>query len=189
MLPKVLFIDRDGTLIAEPPDEQIDSLEKLHVFKDAVQGLSRISRLGYELVMLTNQDGLGTGSFPEKTFWPAQNKMLEAFKNAGTVFKEVLIDRSFVRENSPTRKPRTGLVTHYMTPDYDLKSSFVIGDRSTDMELAKNLGTKGIMVKPKAGHLEMVHQKGLKETVVLVVNDWNHVADYLEKLAKNGKGG
>lgn len=188
MSPKVLFIDRDGTLIAEPPDEQIDSLEKLHVFKDAVQGLSRIAKLGYELVMVTNQDGLGTGSFPEETFWPAQNRMLDILKKAGAVFKEVLIDRSFVHENSPTRKPRTGLVARYMTSDYDLKASFVIGDRSTDMELAKNLGTKGIIVKPKAGHLEMVHQKKLKETVVLVANDWNQVADYLEKLAKNRKG-
>jgi imidazoleglycerol-phosphate dehydratase/histidinol-phosphatase len=147
-MKKVLFIDRDGTLVIEPPiDYQLDSLEKLEFYPGVFQWLSKIAReLDYELVMVTNQDGLGTSSFPEETFWPAQNKVIEAFKNEGVEFSEVLIDKSFPEDNAPTRKPRTGLLNQYIFGDYDLTNSYVIGDRKTDIELAKNLKSKGIFI-------------------------------------------
>lgn len=145
-MKKVLFIDRDGTLVIEPPvDLQLDSLEKLEFYPGVFQNLSRIAKeLDYELVMVTNQDGLGTKTFPEETFWPAQNKILQALKNEGIEFSDILIDRSFPGENLPTRKPGTAMLTHYIKGNYDLARSFVIGDRPTDMQLAKNLGCKGI---------------------------------------------
>ena len=147
-MKKVLFIDRDGTLVIEPPiDKQLDSLEKLEFYPTVFQGLSRIVKeLDYEIVMVTNQDGLGTDSFPEDTFWPAQNKVINAFKNEGIEFAEILIDRSFPQENAPTRKPRTGLLQKYIYGNYDLPNSFVIGDRDTDIELAKNLGSQSIYI-------------------------------------------
>jgi len=150
-MKKVLFIDRDGTLVIEPPvDYQLDSLEKLSFYPEVFTYLSKIAKeLDYELVMVTNQDGLGTDSFPEETFWPAQNKIIEAFKNEGVIFSEVLIDKSFPEDNSPNRKPRTGLLNAYMNGNYDLKNSFVIGDRLTDIELAKNLNTNGIFIAPE----------------------------------------
>ena len=144
-MKKVLFIDRDGTLIVEPPDEQIDSLEKLEFVPGAITTMSRIAKqLDFELVMVTNQDGLGTDSFPEKDFWPAQNKMLQTLAGEGVVFDDILIDRSFPADNAPTRKPRTGLLTKYLQGDYDLANSYVIGDRATDVKLARNLGVKAI---------------------------------------------
>lgn len=145
-MKKVLFIDRDGTLVIEPPiDFQLDSLEKLEFYPEVFQYLGKIAKeLDYELVMVTNQDGLGTDSFPEAAFWPAQNKIIQAFKNEGIVFSEILIDRSFPEDNSPMRKPGTGMLTHFIKGDYDLKNSFVLGDRLTDIELAKNLGAQGI---------------------------------------------
>ena len=147
-MKKVLFIDRDGTLVIEPPvDYQLDSLEKLEFYPGVFQGLSKIvTELDYELVMVTNQDGLGTDSFPEDTFWPAHNKMLKAFKNEGIEFAEILIDKSFPEDNAPTRKPRTGLLNKYIYGDYDLENSYVIGDRETDVELAQNLKSKSIFV-------------------------------------------
>lgn len=146
-MKKALFIDRDGTLIVEPPDEQIDSLEKLEFVPGAITAMSRIARqLDFELVMVSNQDGLGTDSFPEKDFWPAQNKMLQTLAGEGVVFDDILIDRSFPADNAPTRKPRTGLLTEYLQGDYDLANSFVIGDRATDVELARNLGAKAIYI-------------------------------------------
>lgn len=147
-MKKVLFIDRDGTLVIEPPvDYQLDSLEKLEFYPGIFQWLSKIAlELDYELVMVTNQDGLGTSSFPEDTFWPAQNKIIEAFQNEGIVFSEILIDKSFPEDNAPTRKPRTGLLNKYIFGDYNLEESFVIGDRATDIELAKNLNAKGIFI-------------------------------------------
>jgi imidazoleglycerol-phosphate dehydratase / histidinol-phosphatase len=150
-MKKTLFIDRDGTLVIEPPiDYQLDSLEKLEFYPGVFRYLSRIvEELDYELVMVTNQDGLGTDSFPEDTFWPAHNKMMQALEGEGIVFKEVLIDRSFPADNAPTRKPRTGLLTAYINGEYDLTNSYVIGDRLTDMELAKNLGAKGIYIAPE----------------------------------------
>lgn len=143
---KVLFIDRDGTLVIEPPvDQQLDSFEKLEFYPGVFQWLSRIAReMDFELVMVTNQDGLGTCSFPEDTFWPVQNLIVQSFKNEGVAFSEILIDRSFPEDNAPTRKPRTGLLGKYIYGDYDLENSFVIGDRSTDIELATNLKAKGI---------------------------------------------
>src|SRR5210317_929691 len=145
-MKKVLFIDRDGTLVLEPPvDYQLDSLEKLEFYPKVFQYMAKIANeLDFELVMVTNQDGLGTDSFPEDTFWPAQNKIINAFEKEGVVFAEVCIDKTFPHENAPTRKPRTGLMTKYFSDEYDLKNSFVLGDRITDMELAKNLEAKGI---------------------------------------------
>jgi imidazoleglycerol-phosphate dehydratase/histidinol-phosphatase len=147
-MKKVLFIDRDGTLVIEPPvDFQLDSLEKLEFYPGVFQGLSKIvNELDYELVMVTNQDGLGTDSFPEDTFWPTHNKMLQAFKNEGIEFSEILIDKSFPEDNAPTRKPRTGLLNKYIYGDYDIENSYVIGDRTTDIELAKNLKSKSIFI-------------------------------------------
>lgn len=147
-MKKVLFIDRDGTLVIEPPvDYQLDSLEKLTFYPGVFNGLSKIAKeLDFELVMVTNQDGLGTESFPESTFWPVHDKIIEAFKNEGVVFKEVLIDRSFPEEAAPTRKPKTGLLNKYLFGNYDLSNSYVIGDRETDIELAQNLGAKGIFI-------------------------------------------
>ena len=147
-MKKVLFIDRDGTLIIEPPiDFQVDSLEKLEFYPGVFQNLSKIAReMEYELVLVTNQDGLGTASFPESTFWPTQNKMLKFFENEGIVFSEVLIDKSFPEEKAPTRKPEIGLLKHYLKGSYDMANSFVIGDRKTDVQLAKNLGCKSIFI-------------------------------------------
>jgi len=145
-MKKVLFIDRDGTLIIEPPvDFQVDSLEKLEYYPQVFQYLSQIVKeCDFEIVLITNQDGLGTASFPEETFWPAQNKMLQAFKNEGVIFNDILIDRSFPEENLPTRKPGVGMLGKYIYGDYDLANSYVIGDRKTDVQLAENLGSKSI---------------------------------------------
>ena len=141
---KALFIDRDGTIIREPEDEQIDSLEKLEFVPGAIGALSSLAKLDFVLVMVSNQDGLGTPSFPEEDFHPAHNKMLKTLEGEGVVFDEILIDRSFPQDNAPTRKPRTGLLTAYMDGSYDLAASFVIGDRESDMELARNLGATGL---------------------------------------------
>lgn len=151
MKKKVLFIDRDGTLVIEPPnDYQLDSLAKLEFYPGVFQNLAKIAReTDFELVMVTNQDGLGTQSFPEETFWPAHHKIMQAFTNEGIEFAEVLIDKTFEHENAPTRKPRTGLLQKYMYGNYDLENSYVIGDRNTDMQLAENLGAKGIFMGEK----------------------------------------
>jgi imidazoleglycerol-phosphate dehydratase/histidinol-phosphatase len=136
-LKKALFIDRDGTLIVEPPDEQIDSLEKLEFVPGAITAMSRIARqLDFELVLVSNQDGLGTESFPEKYLLPAHKKMLQILAGEGVVFDDIQIDRSFSADNAPTRKPRTGLLTKYLQSDYDLADSFVIGDRATDVGIS-----------------------------------------------------
>jgi len=148
-MKKVLFIDRDGTLIIEPPDEQIDSLEKLEFLPGAITWLRKIAeRSGYELVLVSNQDGLGTDSFPEETFWPAHNKMIRTLENEGVKFSAEYIDKSFPHENKVTRKPGTGMLTSFFSPDYDLKNSYVIGDRATDMQLAVNMGCKGLLISP-----------------------------------------
>lgn len=147
-MKKILFIDRDGTIIKEPTEDfQIDSLEKLEFIPGAISNLRKIKEeMDFLLVMVTNQDGLGTDSFPEETFWPAHNKMLQILEGEGILFDEILIDKSFEEENLPTRKPRTGLLTQYINGDYDLANSFVIGDRTTDVELAKNIGAKSIFL-------------------------------------------
>ena len=146
-MKKVLFIDRDGTIITETIDEQIDAFEKIMFYPKAFTYLGKIAKeLDYELVMITNQDGLGTEAFPEESFWPVHNFILKSFENEGVIFDKVFMDRTFPHENAATRKPGTGLLTEYFSGDYDLKNSFVIGDRLTDMELAKNLGSKGIFI-------------------------------------------
>jgi imidazoleglycerol-phosphate dehydratase / histidinol-phosphatase len=174
-MKKALFIDRDGTLIVEPADEQIDSLGKLEFLPKVFRNMHFIAKnLSYELVMVTNQDGLGTSSFPEETFWPAHNKMLKALANEGVVFSDILIDRSFPKDNAPTRKPRTGLMGKYMDGSYDLANCFVIGDRLTDIELAKNLGAKGILINDGSLATEL-QEKGLAEYCVLIINDWDDI--------------
>lgn len=145
-MKKAIFIDRDGTILIEPADEQIDSLEKMEFVPGAISGLRALVGLGYELVIVSNQDGLGTSSFPEETYWPVQNKMLKTLEGEGVVFDDILVDRSFPEENLPTRKPGTGLLTKYMDGSYDLAASFVIGDRESDMQLAANLGATGLKV-------------------------------------------
>jgi imidazoleglycerol-phosphate dehydratase / histidinol-phosphatase len=170
-MKKVLFIDRDGTLVIEPPiDFQLDSLEKLEYYPAVFQWLSRIAKeMDYELVMVTNQDGLGTASFPEETFWPAQNKIIEAFKNEGVLFIEILIDKSFPADNAPTRKPATGMLTHYMKGGYDLANSYVIGDRMTDVQLAKNLGCKAIYISEET-----------TDDAALCTKSWADIYSYLK---------
>jgi imidazoleglycerol-phosphate dehydratase/histidinol-phosphatase len=183
-MKKVLFIDRDGTIIKETSDEQIDSFEKLKFYPNVFQYLSRIAKeLDFELVMITNQDGLGTKAFPENTFWPVHNFIVEAFKNEGIVFKEQLIDRTFAIENAPTRKPNIGLLTQYFSDDYDLANSFVIGDRLTDIELAKNLNSKSIYINDNTnlGTNEIsVKREDLDPFIALETNDWNQIYMYLK---------
>lgn len=147
-MKKVLFIDRDGTLLAEPADEQIDAFEKFAFVPGAISGMKALSGLGFELVMVTNQDGLGTPAFPEETFYPCQNLLLDTLRGEGVVFDNILIDRSFPEDNAPTRKPRTGLLSSYMDGSYDLGASFVIGDRESDVQLAANLGATALQVGP-----------------------------------------
>ncbi len=185
-MKKVLFIDRDGTLAIEPPiDYQLDSLEKLEFYPKVFQYLSKIAaELEYELVMVTNQDGLGTESFPEDTFWPAQNKLIQAFENEGIVFTEVVIDKTFPHENAPTRKPRTGLLKKYIDSEtYDLENSFVIGDRLTDVELAKNLGAKAIYINNVEGLADTevsVEKETLEAIIALETIDWKSVYEFLK---------
>ena len=183
---KILFIDRDGTMIEETPDEQIDSFEKLTFYPGALQYLPKIAKeLDFELVMVTNQDGLGTASYPEDTFWPVQNMVLKTFANEGVVFSNICVDRTFPAENAPTRKPGTGMLTQYFdTEKYDLKNSFTIGDRKNDVLLGHNLGAKAIWLNNgsnmggaefKAGEEEIVHQ-----TAVLQTTDWQKVYEFLK---------
>jgi imidazoleglycerol-phosphate dehydratase / histidinol-phosphatase len=175
-MKKVLFIDRDGTLIYEPEDFQIDAFEKLKFLPYVFSSLGKIAReLDFELVMVTNQDGLGTRKYPEKKFFAVHNFIMQTLENEGINFDEVCIDRSFEKENSLNRKPRTGMLTKYFSADYDLKNSFVIGDRETDIQLAKNLGAKAIFIKNP--YFE-VHQTG--ETVQLLANNWREIYDFLK---------
>ena len=145
-MTRAIFVDRDGTIIAEPEDEQVDSLEKLTFVPGAISALKALTGLGFELVMVTNQDGLGTAAFPEEDFYPAQNFMLRTLEGEGVVFDDILIDRHFPEDNSPCRKPGTGMFTKYLDGSYDLSGSYVIGDRDSDMELARNLGAKGLKI-------------------------------------------
>ncbi|MGO4288722.1 bifunctional histidinol-phosphatase/imidazoleglycerol-phosphate dehydratase HisB [Chitinophaga sp. RAB17] len=184
-MKRVLFIDRDGTLIKEvPPTYQIDSLEKVEFYPKVFVNMARIAaELDYELVMVTNQDGLGTASFPEDTFWPAQQMIMKAFENEGIKFDEVFIDRSFPADNAPTRKPRTGMLTKYLDGSYDLANSFVIGDRITDVQLAKNLGAKAIWIKDDAGlgAAEISDDvAALQPVIALESTDWNRIYEFLK---------
>ncbi|MCR4029384.1 MULTISPECIES: bifunctional histidinol-phosphatase/imidazoleglycerol-phosphate dehydratase HisB [Flavobacterium] len=189
-MKKVLFIDRDGTIVLEPENYQLDSLDKLEFYPKAFQYLAKIANeLDYELAMVTNQDGLGTDSFPEDTFWPTQNFILKAFENEGIVFDEIFVDRTFPEENAPTRKPRTGMLTKYLNnPEYDLENSFVLGDRLTDVELAKNLGAKAIFMNDTdgAGSTEISSKREeLNETIALQTMDWKKIYEFLKLEARS----
>lgn len=177
-MKKVLFIDRDGTLIIEPPiDFQVDSLEKLEFYPGVFQNLAKIAReLEYELVMVTNQDGLGTESFPFEDFIKPQEKMMNAFKNEGIIFSDILIDKSFESENLSTRKPGVGMLGKYMYGNYDLKNSYVIGDRITDIQLAENLGSKAIFIN------ESENKKA-----DLTTKDWSEIYQFLKKIPRRAK--
>ena len=184
MKKKVLFIDRDGTLIKETVDEQIDTFEKMIFYPKVFTWLGKIAKeLDYELVMITNQDGLGTQAFPEETFWPVHNFIIKTFENEGVNFNKVFLDRTFPHENANTRKPGTGLLTEYFTEDYDLQNSYVIGDRLTDMELAKNLGSKGIFINDNTnlGTSEItIKRDELDEYIALESNDWEQIYTFLK---------
>ncbi len=177
MTKKVLFIDRDGTIIKEPEDFQIDSFEKLEFLPNAISNLARIAKeLNYDLVMVSNQDGLGTDSFPENTFWPVQNFIIQTLKNEGVNFADIYIDPSFEHENKPTRKPETGLLGKYIYGDYDIANSFVIGDRMTDVKLAENLGSQSIFIS-----------NDKSQNATLTTMDWNEIYQYLKAVPRIGK--
>jgi len=188
-MKKVLFIDRDGTIVIEPADFQLDSLDKLEFYPKAFQYLAKIANeLDYELVMVTNQDGLGTASFPEDTFWPTQNFILRAFENEGVLFDDIFIDRSFPEDNAPTRKPRTGMLTKYIdNPNYDLTNSFVLGDRITDVALAKNLGAKAIFLQQQEGlgSEEIKENEDFSEVISLQTTDWKTIYEFLKLEARS----
>ena len=177
-MKKVLFIDRDGTLTIEPGDYQLDAFEKLVFYPHVFRYLGRIAReLDYELVMVTNQDGLGTDIFPEEEFWPYQSHLIKSFENEGVVFSEIFIDRTFPKDKADTRKPGTGMLTAYLNnPQYDLSGSYVIGDRLTDMQLAKNLGAKGIFIDNNVDlGADEVTDSALEDTIVLKTKSWEQI--------------
>jgi imidazoleglycerol-phosphate dehydratase/histidinol-phosphatase len=188
-MKKVLFIDRDGTIVVEPADFQLDSLDKLEFYPKAFQYLAKIANeLDYELAMVTNQDGLGTASFPEDTFWPTQNFILRAFENEGILFDDIFIDRSFPEDHAPTRKPRTGMLTKYIdNPNYDLANSFVLGDRITDVALAKNLGAKAIFLKQQEGlgSDEIKENEDFSDVISLQTTDWKTIYEFLKLEARS----
>ncbi|MDR2562556.1 MAG: bifunctional histidinol-phosphatase/imidazoleglycerol-phosphate dehydratase HisB [Prevotellaceae bacterium] len=180
MSKQALFIDRDGTIIVEPAEDlQVDNLEKLEFRAGAITALAAIARLDFELVLATNQDGLGTDAFPEADFWPAHNKMLKTLAGEGIVFAEQLIDRSFEHENSPKRKPQIGMFGKFLTEDYNLPKSFVIGDRITDILLAKNLGSRGILMQAKEIGTQMLQEANLLDVCVLTTDSWSEVSEFL----------
>ena len=181
-MKKVLFIDRDGTLALEPADYQLDALEKLVFYPEVFTYLGKIAReMDYELVMVTNQDGLGTASFPEDTFWPTHNFVLKSFENEGVTFDNILIDKSFPADNIPTRKPRTGLLKQYLNSEkYDLANSYVIGDRLTDMELAKNLGAKGLFIANDETLGAEEATKDLEAAIALKTTQWKEIYSFLK---------
>jgi len=173
-MKKVLFLDRDGTILMEPADEQVQSFEDLQFLPGVITALSKIAKeTDYELVMVTNQDGLGTESYPEETFWPVHNKMLQILKGEGIEFTEIFIDRSLPEDNAPTRKPGTAMLTKYLTQGIDQNSSYVIGDRISDLQLASNIGCKGIILKNKP-HAD----------AVLSSTDWNDIYNYLKSIPR-----
>ena len=190
---KVLFVDRDGTLIHEPEDYQIDNLDKLEFYPEVLTYLGRIAKeLDYEIVMVTNQDGLGTESFPEEDFWPIQNFIVKTFKNEGVVFKDMLIDRTYPEDNATTRKPRLGLMEkeYLNNENYDLKNSFMVGDRLTDIEFAMNFGGKGIFIDTHE-HLAVEEVKNDKSEVekyiALKTDSWKEIYEFLKLKDRTAK--
>ncbi|PHQ30130.1 bifunctional histidinol-phosphatase/imidazoleglycerol-phosphate dehydratase HisB [Leeuwenhoekiella nanhaiensis] len=185
---KVLFIDRDGTIIKEPPGYQVDAFEKVTFYPKVFTYLSKIAKeLDYKLVMITNQDGLGTDSFPEHTFWPVHNFIIKSFENEGVVFDRVFIDKTLPAENANTRKPGTGMLTEFFSEDYDLENSFVLGDRITDIELAKNLGAKGIFISDHTdlGSDEITTKReDLDAYIALETTDWQQIYEFLKLNAR-----
>lgn len=185
-MKKILFIDRDGTLISEATDEQIDSFAKLEFYPKMLQYLPKMAKeLDFELVMVSNQDGLGTAVYPEDTFWPVQNFILQTLNNEDIVFSDIVIDRTFAKDNAPTRKPGTALLTKYFDQEkYDLKNSFVIGDRLNDVMLAKNLGAKAIWLNnhTNLGGSEFSNQKEeeLKPVIALETSEWEKIYGFLK---------
>mgnify|MGYP000027936913 CR=1 FL=1 len=180
-MKKALFIDRDGTIIAEPADEQIDSLEKLAFVPGAISALKALTGLGFDLVLATNQDGLGTPSFPEATFRPAHERMLATLEGEGVRFDDQLIDRTFEADDAPTRKPRTGMFGRYTGGEYDLAASYVIGDRATDILLARNLGARGILLAPPAEGLRTLEEAGAADACALITDSWSEIAEFIRR--------
>ncbi len=173
-MKKVLFIDRDGTIIFEPANEQVNAIEDFRFLPGVITALSRIAReTDFELVLITNQDGLGTASFPEETFWPLHNMMLQILKGEGVEFAEIFIDRTFPEDNAPTRKPGTAMLAKYLSQGVDLDSSFVIGDRITDLGLAKNLGCRAIYISGEK------HPDALFNTTC-----WDDIVKYLTSIPR-----
>ena len=183
-MKKLLFIDRDGTLVLEPEDYQVDSFQKLKFYPQVFTYLSKIAKeLDYELVMVTNQDGLGTASHPEENFWPIQNFIIETFESENVKFEDILIDKTFAKDNAPTRKPNTGLLTKYFDKDtYDLENSFVIGDRITDVKLAKNLNSKAIFINndENLGADEILENDDLENVIALKTTSWKAIYEFLK---------
>ena len=181
-LKKALFIDRDGTLIVEPPvDMQVDSLAKLEFVPGAISALKVLRGLDFELVMATNQDGLGTDSFPEEDFRIPQEKMLRTLAGEGVLFDDMLIDRTFESDGAPTRKPRTGMFGRYTGGGYDLAASYVVGDRATDILLARNLGARGILFAQETAGRRMLREAGAEEACVLISDSWAEIAEYIRR--------
>ena len=181
-MKKILFIDRDGTIINEPKDFQVDSFEKLEFKTSVLKYLSKISEeLDFDLVMVTNQDGLGTKSFPEKDFWPIQNFVIKTLENEGIYFKEILIDRTFPDENANTRKPNTGLIEKYLSDkNINFNESFVIGDRLTDLKFAQNIGCKGILINDLTTADHLKSGKNLDKNSMFFFQDWKSIYDFLK---------
>ena len=182
-MKKVLFIDRDGTLALEPQDYQLDALDKLQFYPEVFKYLGKIAKeMDYELVMVTNQDGLGTDSFPEETFWPTHNFLMKTFENEGITFSEVCIDKSFPADMAETRKPRTGMLTSYLdSSKYTMDQSYVIGDRMTDMELSKNLGARGIFIANDEGlGADEVKAEDTSNYIALKTTNWKAIYDFLK---------
>jgi imidazoleglycerol-phosphate dehydratase/histidinol-phosphatase len=180
---KVLFVDRDGTLIVEPEDWQVDAFEKLAFLEDVIVYLKKIKEeLGYHVVIVTNQDGLGTETYPEHTFWPVHDLMMDIFRSQGVTFEDVYIDRTFAVEKHPNRKPNIGLIGKYLEGDYDLTNSFMVGDRYTDIKFAKNFGGKGILIgrSTDTDDDDQLDIHGLNDALALKTNQWKEIYEFLK---------
>lgn len=185
MSSKVIFIDRDGTIIVEPPiTEQVDTLDQLSLLPRAISSLAQLRKSDYRIVMATNQDGLGTADYPQENFDRVQTKLLEILASEGVTFDDILIDKTTPAQNAPTRKPQTGMFGKYLSGDYDLASSYVIGDRITDVMLAHNLGAKGILLMPEAEGEAQLREAGLTDDCVLVADSWPRIAEFIRACSR-----